>query len=80
MAVSPWGYDPDYIHCYPVSFPGAGALDPPPLDSCTTDHPRGALWLAAAVQEHHNRQLLELPGSNMLTGPLLYHTQLIDVP
>ena len=36
LAVSPWGYDPDYIHCYPVSFPGAAPLDPAPLDSCTT--------------------------------------------
>ena len=36
LAVSPWGFDPDYIHCYPVSFPGAAPLDPAPLDSCTT--------------------------------------------
>ena len=36
FAVSPWSYDPDYIHCYPVSFDGAAPLQPPPLDSCTT--------------------------------------------
>jgi hypothetical protein len=40
FAVSPWGFDPDYIHCYPASFDGDAA----PLngasvhaeDSCTT--------------------------------------------
>jgi hypothetical protein len=36
FAVSPWGYDPDYIHCYPVSFDGLAPLKPPPQDSCTT--------------------------------------------
>ena len=36
FAVSPWGYDPDYIHCYPVSFDGLAPLKPAPEDSCTT--------------------------------------------
>lgn len=35
FAVSPWGYDPDFIHCYPVSFDGAEPLKPQ-QDSCTT--------------------------------------------
>jgi hypothetical protein len=36
FAVSPWSYDPDYIHCYPVSFDGLAPLKPAPQDSCTT--------------------------------------------
>ena len=38
FAVSPWGYDPDFIHCYPVSFDGLAPLTAPhtPEDSCTT--------------------------------------------
>ena len=43
FAVSPWGYDPDYLHCYPASFDGkppphTGTGAPPPRaqDSCTT--------------------------------------------
>ena len=36
FAVSPWGYDPDFIHCYPVSFDGGLAPITPPEDSCTT--------------------------------------------
>ena len=36
FGVSPWEHDPDYIHCYPVSFDGLAPLSPPPLDSCTT--------------------------------------------
>lgn len=38
FAVSPWGYDPDFMHCYPVSFDGLAPLTPPhtPDDSCTT--------------------------------------------
>ena len=36
FAVSPHLHDPDYIHCYPVSFDGLAPLAPPPQDSCTT--------------------------------------------
>ena len=46
FAISPWSYDPDYLHCYPVSFDGpAPPLSPPharavppPIaqDTCTT--------------------------------------------
>ena len=40
FAVSPWGFDPDYIHCYPASFDGnAAPLDGAGVhaeDSCTT--------------------------------------------
>ena len=36
FAVSPWLQDPDFIHCYPVSFDGPGRLEPPPQDACTT--------------------------------------------
>eukprot|EP01047_Picozoa_sp_COSAG01_P062659 COSAG01_NODE_8001_length_2958_cov_1.785939_2_plen_189_part_00 len=36
FAVSPWNFDPDYIHCYPVSFDGLAPLSPPPQDACTT--------------------------------------------
>lgn len=36
--MSSWGYDPDFMHCYPVSFDGLAPLTPPrtPDDSCTT--------------------------------------------
>ena len=40
FAVSPWSYDPDYLHCYPVSFdgkpPSSDAPPPHAQDSCTT--------------------------------------------
>ena len=37
FAVSPWSYDPDYMHCYPVSFDGDGRYPSPEQeDTCTT--------------------------------------------
>ena len=60
FAVSPWGYDPDYLHCYPASFDGkppphTGSGAPPPRaqDTCTT--------LAHVVPFPNSSR--ELPGS-----------------
>ena len=37
FAVSAWEYDPELIHCYPVSFDGGSSQPlPPAADSCTT--------------------------------------------
>jgi hypothetical protein len=55
FAVSPWSYDPDYIHCYPVSFNGLAPLKPAPQDSCTT--------ITHVVPYGNSSYAQELPGS-----------------
>ena len=69
LAVSPWTHDPDYIHCYPVSFPGAVVLQPPPLDSCTTiTHVVPFGWQLPYNNVTTGNFSKELPGSPIHTG------------
>lgn len=62
-------YDPDYIHCYPVSFDGLAPLQTPPLDSCTT--------ITHVVPYGNSTFAQELPGSPIKAGGnVIIHPQL----